>query len=209
MNRLDGSEGTVSGIFFNPSSPSEIEVETFLTFDGDNDFVDAGKDESLRIQGNEITLEAWFNITEAKTAIYQSTILAMDHSESGNDVGYFLRANGNGQIEWGFGDGKWHQVKSKDGVQLFEIGTWNHIAGVYDGTFQSIFLNGNLIATGDSLTTNIKATPTENLYIGSTPSFSDRVINGGVAEVRVWNIARTASEIKEFATKRINGTKLD
>ncbi len=207
MDLLEGPDAAVSGIFFNPSSPSGIEVETFLTFDGSDDFVDVGRDGSLQISGTEITLEAWFKIDSTKSAIYQSTILAMDHSEVNKDVGYFMRANGTGQIEWGFGDGKWHQVKSEDGIQLFEEGTWNHVAGVYDGTFQKIYLNGNLITKTDSFSTNVGVTPTENLYIGSTPSFATRVIGAGLAEVRVWNIARTDSEIKEFATKRISGSE--
>ena len=206
MDSLEGLGAVVSGIFFNPSSPSEIAVENFLTFDGKDDFVDCGRDASLQISGNEITVEAWFKINNAKTATWQSTILAMDHSEANNDVGYFMRANGNGQIEWGFGDGKWNEVKSADGVQLFELGTWNHVAGVYDGTYQKIYLNGNLISTSVAFTTLVKATPKENLYIGSTPSFATtRVIDAGLAEVRVWNVARTDSEIKEFATKRITG----
>ena len=207
MDTLEGPGAVVSGIFFSPSSPSEIEVEKYLTFDGTDDFVDCGRDGSLQISGTEMTLEAWFKINSAKPSTYQSTILAMDHSESGNDVGYFMRANGNGQINWGFGDGTWHEVKSEDGIQLFELGTWNHVAGIYDGIFQKIYLNGNMIAVSDSFKTSVSTAPSENLYIGSTPSFSNRVIDGGLAEVRIWNMARSDSEIKEFATKRITGSE--
>jgi hypothetical protein len=132
----------------------------------------------------------------------------MDHSETGNDLGYFVRANGNGQIEWGFGDGQWHEVKSEDGLQLFELETWNHIAGVYDGSLQKIYLNGNLIATSDTIETTMGVAPTENLFIGTSPAFPDRTINGGIAEVRIWNIARTDSQIKEFATQRITGAEI-
>ncbi|HEX9971946.1 MAG TPA: LamG-like jellyroll fold domain-containing protein [bacterium] len=207
MKLLQGPNAVVSGIFFDPSSPSKIEVEISLTFDGKDDFVDCGKGESLRISGTEMTLEAWFKINSAKQNTWQSTILAMDHSESGNDVGYFMRANGNGQINWGFGDGKWHEVKSEDGIQLFELDTWNHVAGVYDGSTQKIYLNGNLVASEDSIYTKILPTPSEHLYIGSSPYFFNRVIDASLAEVRVWNIARTNSQIKEFATKRITGSE--
>jgi hypothetical protein len=205
MELLEGSSAAVSGIFFSPSSPLNIEVADYLTFDGVDDLVDVGRGESLQISGNEITLEAWFNINEAKGSTFQSTVLAMDHSEPSNDLGYFLRANGNGQIEWGFGDGQWHEVKSEDGTQLFELNTWNHVAGVYDGNVQKIYLNGNLLATSDPFTATIGIAPTENLFIGNSPAFPDRVISGGVAEVRLWNIARSDSEIKEFATQRITG----
>ncbi len=205
MKRLQGSGAVVSGIFFNPSSPLNIEVEHSLTFDGNNDFVDCGRGESLQISGTEITLEAWFKMDTAKDNTWQSTILAMDHGEAGNDVGYFLRANGNGHINWGFGDGSWHEVKSESGIQLFELDTWNHVAGVYDGSSQKMFLNGNLVAVVNSLNAGISPTPEENLYIGSTPAFTNRVIGASLAEIRIWNVARTDSEIKEFATKRITG----
>ena len=205
MDLLEGPDAVVSGIFFSPSTPSEIEVLHHLSFDGVDDYVDCGRDESLQISGSEITLEAWFKINETKGAIYQSTILAMDHGESGNDVGYFLRANGDGQIQWGFGDGSWHQLKSEDGVQLFELNTWNHVAGVYDGSLQKIYLNGNLVSTSETFTATVEPTTTEHLFLGSSPAFSGRVIEAGLTEVRIWNVARSDQEIKEFATQRITG----
>ena len=168
----------------------KIELENFLTFDGEDDFIDCGRGGSVQITGNEITLEAWFKIDSTKSGTYQSTILAMDHSEAGNDVGYFIRANGNGQIGWGFGNGNWHEIKSEDDVQLFELGTWNHIAGVYDGNFQKIYLNGNLIATSAPFASAIGITPSENLFIGSSPAFPDRVIDGSLAEVRIWKYCK-------------------
>lgn len=207
MDLLEGPNAVVSGIFLDPSSPSEILAENFLTFDGNEDFVDCGRDASLQISGNKMTIESWFKINNTKSATYHSTILAMDHGETNNDVGYFMRANGNGQIEWGFGDGQWHEIKSADGVQLFELGTWNHVAGVYDGAFQKIYLNGNLIAISEAFTASVKPVPNENFYIGSSSSFPTRVIDAGLAEVRVWNVARTDSEIKEFATQRLTGSE--
>ena len=205
MDTLEGPDAVVSGIFFSPYTPSALEVTHHLSFDGVDDYVDCGRGEALQISGSEITLEAWFKMVGTKADIYQSTILAMDHGESGNDVGYFMRANGDGQIEWGFGDGTWHQLKSEDGVQLFEPDTWNHVAGVYEGNYQKIYLNGNLVHSSDPFTATISPAPSEHLYIGSSPSFSGRVIEAGLTEVRIWNIARTDEEIREFATKRILG----
>ena len=195
--------------FLAPAAPTEIEVEDYLTFDGVDDYVDAGRDEAIQLQGQALTLEAWFKIdsSDIRTEAYQSTVLAMDHSEPDNDQGYFLRASSQGQIEWGFGDGQRYEIKSEDGVRLFETETWNHIAGTYDGEVQKIYLNGNLIATSDTFRTSVGLAPTENLYIGASPAFDDRSIAGGLAEIRIWNTARTDSEIKEFATQRLSGTE--
>ena len=207
MEALEGSTAVVSGIFINPSSPTEIVIEHSLTFDGVNDFVNLGNGNALKINGTEITLEAWFKTKVIKDQTWQSTILAMDHGEEGNDVGYFLRANGDGNINWGLGDGSWHEVHSDEGLQLFELGTWNHIAGSYDGAVLKVYLNGNLIGTSDTIKTTIGVAPVESLYLGSSPSWPGRVLNGSLAEVRIWNIARTGTEIKEFATKRITGNE--
>ncbi len=209
MDAPEGLGAVVSGIFISPTTPSAIEAEVveYLSFDGLDDFVDCGRGQALQLSGSEITLEAWFKIDSTKTSTYQSTILAMDHSEAGNDVGYFLRANGTGQAEWGFGDGNWHEVESEDGLRLFEMETWNHVAGVYDGSTQSIYVNGNLVASRDSVFASVAPAPAESLYIGSTPSFSDRVIGAGLAEIRIWNIARSESDIKAFSMKRITGTE--
>ncbi|WP_235298724.1 LamG-like jellyroll fold domain-containing protein [Portibacter marinus] len=205
LNTIEGPNAVFSGLFLSPSSPSEIVVEQFLTFDGTDDFVDCGRGEELLVSGNAITLEAWFNINESRAETFQSTILAMDHSEAGNDIGFFLRANGDGQINWGFGDGMWHEVSSGSEEKLFEEGTWNHVAGTYDGETQKIYLNGNLIFSSDTFSALVLPTLDENLYIGSSPAFPDRVVNGAVAEVRIWKVARTDSEIKEFSTKRLTG----
>lgn len=209
MDLLDGPGAIVSGIFFAPSAPEEIIVADYLSFDGLDDFVDCGREEVVQLSGNTLTLESWFKIDtgDTRAEVFRSTVLAMDHSEPGNDQGYFLRASGAGQIGWGFGDGMWHEVNSEPSVQLFEPGVWNHVAGTYDGTTQKIYLNGNLILTSEPFTATVGVAPLENLYIGSSPAFSDRVFNGGLAEVRIWNTARTASEIKEFSTQRITGAE--
>jgi hypothetical protein len=211
LELLNGPGAVVSGVFFAPAAPTEITVADYLTFDGMDDYVDAGRDTALQLSGTEMTVEAWFNVDSAdtRTDIFQSTILAMDHSEPGNDQGYFLRASSQGQIEWGFGDGQWYEIRSEAGVQLFETGVWNHVAGTYDGTVQKIYLNGNLIATSEPFVAMIGQAPTEPLYIGASPAFEDRGFHGGIAEVRIWNVARSDSEIKEFATQRVAGSEPD
>jgi len=71
-----------------------------------------------------------------------------------------------------------------------------------------IYLNGNLVKSIESANAEILPAPSENLYIGSSPAFiSQRVIDAGLAEIRIWNIARTDSEIKEFAAQRLSGSE--
>jgi hypothetical protein len=76
-------------------------------------------------------------------------------------------------------------------------GIWYHIAGVYNGTTVTIYVNGvaehSTNATAANLTTGSNTFP---YYIGGT-TWNNRCWNGAIDEVRIWNVARTAAQIQE------------
>lgn len=91
------------------------------------------------------------------------------------------------------------------GVDL-KINQWAHVAGTFDGESIKIFLNGELIesktAPGKINWDHI----TSNYYIGSFKDFNENnLFNGQIDEIRIWNIARSSNEIKEFRTKKLSG----
>jgi len=102
-----------------------------LSFDGVNDYVDCGNDESLKINGNQITVEAWVYIKgdginwgiiviggQVNTA-YTLT------KYNGNDDRILWRHKNSGR-RYGYGE-----VKSASAVSR---NVWLHIAAVYDGS---------------------------------------------------------------------------
>ena len=76
-------------------------------------------------------------------------------------------------------------------------GDWYHVAGTYDGSELKIYINGGIGAT----TAHIGAidVSTGNLTIGINSEENDRLYNGSIDEVRIYNRALTEGEILYLA----------
>jgi hypothetical protein len=84
---------------------------------------------------------------------------------------------------------------------------WVHIAEVWDGTNVLVYVNGQLkiTAAGTGGTTAL-ATAQSILTIGCNPSNS-QCFNGLFDELRVWNVARTATDIQNSYKKPLVGNE--
>ncbi len=85
------------------------------------------------------------------------------------------------------------------------LGRWHHIAGTFDGTSSKLFLDGTLIsekaASGGGLDTNDNP-----LMIGSVRT-NGYYVDGAVDEVRIWNIARSADQIRQNMYRELEGNE--
>lgn len=155
-----------------------------LNFDGDNDVVDLTNNSIFNIT-NSITLEAWIYPIQHSAEID----IISKFGDTATDDSYILRlSNGIPLIQIKIG-ASW-QVSS-DTVAL-DLDTWQHVAGVYDGAQLKIYVNG-LLKNSVDLTGNISlssSTVKIGRWSGSASSFL-----GNIDEVRIWNIARTDTEI--------------
>ncbi|MGJ1287415.1 DUF1735 and LamG domain-containing protein [Sphingobacterium spiritivorum] len=83
-------------------------------------------------------------------------------------------------------------------------GKWHHVAAVYDGVTISVYLDGQLVKTGNATGSfNIN----RNFYLGYSYS-KDRYIDGMMCEARVWSIPRTPQELiasKDYVDARTPG----
>lgn len=176
-------------ILFTVITSATAIAQTSVDFDGVDDFIDCGNDPSLDITGTAITLEAWVYPTAFQAQIWQGNVVNKnDDSQSG----YMLRVGGAGQVNFNFGSfGFWNELNSPAGV--LALNTWYHIAGTYDGTTSRIFVNGVEVATAN-YSASI-ASSSNPLYLGEDPQYTGRYFSGRIDEVRVWNVARTGTEV--------------
>ncbi len=189
--RTEWIDSNITKSMIADSSTIEDAGEFALQFDGNNDFVNCGNDETLNITGDQITLEAWINPSQWKNNSWEGVIISKDQFGDGTDHGYVLRCGNNGQVDLVLGNGSWHELYSPQ--NLMKLNEWNHIAGTYDGTRMKIFINGEeVVRKYDSF--SIKGTK-KHLFIGSSPADNSRSFNGKIDEVRVWEKARTGEEI--------------
>ncbi|MEM6639725.1 MAG: LamG domain-containing protein, partial [Pseudomonadota bacterium] len=95
---------------------------------------------------------------------------------------------------------------SRDGVSDIPIGEWTHVAVTFDGVRRVYYINGIIDFEADTpapLPVN-----TSELFIGGAPSFSCGFSScnfiGDIAEVRVWDVARSRSDIREDIAVQIS-----
>ena len=156
-----------------------------LNFDGIDDYVDCGNNTSVQITGSQITLEAWIKPAAWQTNSFQGSIINKELNSSNG--GYMLRCGNNGQLSFAFSiGGTWVEIQSASGAMT--LNNWYHVCGTYDGTTQSLYINGILV--GYQPVSGSIVASTMDLYIGNSQSNPSRLFTGTIDEVRVWNVAK-------------------
>jgi len=195
VNALGKTEGAIwqfeTGTQFNRQTGYALE------FDGENDYINFGRDASLDVAGTEITIEAWIFANSFADAVWAGTIVAKDQgSGPGRDKGYMLRLGGDGKLNINIGDGSWNEFTSA--ANVIELNKWIHVAGTYDGTQFKLYVDGKVVGESGIKIANISSTPSVDLQIGDSPGFPGRVFDGKIDDVRIWNKARTEKEINDY-----------
>jgi hypothetical protein len=78
------------------------------------------------------------------------------------------------------------------------------VAGTYNGSQFVLYVDGNPVAS--TARSGLIATNNDGLIIGNHPSLN-RPFDGGIDEVRVWNVARTQQEIQNDMNRELTGSQ--
>ena len=162
---------------------------THLNFDGNDDLLNCGNNSSVQISGNQITLEAWVRAESFRTNVWEGTII--NKEQNSPDYGYMLRVGASGQVNFNIGNGTWHEITTPSNT--LSTNTWYHLAATYNGTTMIIYVNGVMVTSSTAFSGNFTNSNVD-LCIGNMPNLS-RGFDGDIDEVRVWNVARSQSEI--------------
>ncbi|MCX6290365.1 MAG: peptide-N-glycosidase F-related protein [Bacteroidetes bacterium] len=129
-----------------------------------------------------LTVEAWINTSSWVGGVGSEGIISK--STSSPDQGYSITCGDNGRVKFQISDnGGWKSVES---AHMLLTNRWYHVAGVFDGSSIKLYVNGDLISSTFASAISPSSVP---LTIGSG-------FYGKLDEVRIWNIARTATEIQ-------------
>ncbi len=173
-----------------------------LIFDGTDDYVNIGNSAALNV-GNVLSLEAW---VKPDTMTTRQGIFSTAYT---NSTGAF-------QLEIGIGSGGTNRVAvSGAGTWVAQTndnaiipGMWNHIVYTRSGTgagTHKIYVNGqemSLISDANYTFVN----NTSNKIIGSGTS-GTQLFKGQMDEVRLWNVALSAQQIRENANLPLSGNE--
>lgn len=163
----------------NPGSPSSVNLGTELTD------IFKGKD--------QITVEAWINTSS--TASLQTVV--SNYTDFGNTMQFLLRLDNDGisnKASFWIGTGQnAAQYIQVLGTTSINVDTWYHIAGSYDGTNLKVYVNG---VEENSITVTTKFPYIEaETKIGGGLSNNTEFFDGEITGVRIWDIARSETEI--------------
>lgn len=147
-----------------------------------------------------LTLEVWMNAREWAGSIWGATLISKQGT--GPDKGYGLTVGENGRIEFNHSIGEsWNAVQT---TPILGLDSWYHVAAVYDLSTMKIYVNGVLQATATATGTPTLGTG-QVMNLGDNPTWPGRYFNGTMDEVRIWNVARTETEIQEFMSAELVG----
>lgn len=162
-----------------------------LVFDGkDQRAVDA----TLAWNGGAVTVEYWTLVK--RSTLKPSTTFMVGESDNGGNRFQAHAPWDDGNLYWDYGNiGDKGRISASFG-QYFD--QWVHLAFVSDGSsFKAIYINGELAASGKEASA---PTGLKKLTIGGM--IGNNAFNGSVDEFRVWNVARTADEIRSSMFRR-------
>lgn len=164
--------------------------DNMLHFNGSDSYVDCGPGDQLNIEG-QLSVEAWVKLDQR---------LAMQYIVGNfdpNSYNGFYMAIQNQALNCAVRD-------SVNGTRSFNVyqvpaNTWTHIAFTYKtgGRFKA-YINGNLRINVPASTTRIGNQSPSRLIIGGAPWQPDTLVaQGNIDEVRIYNLERSASQIRE------------
>ena len=175
-----------------------------LRFDGLDDLVIVPRSQSL--EPSEITVELWANLEGEQ--LYHTRML---RKCAGFSNGYILAANHhmNRTIQaifplWNTAGGDIIATDTQSYSAYF--GTWHHFAGVYSSQFIAFYVDGVQIKNIPH-SHGIMRHSVSDLIIGNGIESYLEAFKGLIDEVRVWNMARTESQIRESMNRNLVGTE--
>ena len=185
----NNNDGTNYGSTYNDSG----RIDGARDFDGDDDYVNCGNDESLNII-DAITAEAW---VKPNTLSKYQCIVARGASAYEGSVAYGIRLNDDNKF-YAYGSDGSTAYSSGGSTTLAEIGKWYHVVGVSDGTTIKIYVNGILENSDSSGSLESNNNPVIiGEWIKPTRGHVNQYFNGAIDEVRIHSVARSSNWIKQ------------
>ena len=180
-------------------SANSCTAASALNFDGTNDYVNCGNTMSSTFAtSNKITVEAW---VKPSTTSGNGCIVGNYNTSPSSSMQFLLRRDGTSYTFWTDAGTGFTNVSS---VATVTTNVWQHVAGTWDGSTMSIYVNGVLSGTASKVGTNLLASNTNQVWIGGN-SMTEK-FTGNIDEVRVWNTTRTQCEINSFKNCEISTT---
>ncbi|HNI53841.1 MAG TPA: T9SS type A sorting domain-containing protein [Chitinophagales bacterium] len=160
-----------------------------------------------------LTIEAWIYPTAWMPSVYSPVMASDNYGPGGHYYGFWLRFNTSGNLIFEIGDGYGAGSSDRRGKKTIGVpplNAWTHIAVVAISVNDiNFYFNGVLQSTVDTDGGAINTTILHSsypAYIGCQEHPAAEVnFTGNLDEVRLWDIARSESEIRDKMCEKLTG----
>ena len=179
-------------------APVAADDRLALDFDGTDDYVSIPDSVSLQMSST-MTMEAWIKPDVSSNA---TQIILNKEGE------YEMALFPDGSLQVAFAEGgvwAWHDTGA-----VVDRNTWSHIAVVYDFGTVTTYVNGSLVGTltlATSTIDDVYAGMNELRIGGRTNNPAGQYFDGQIADVRIWNVARSGAEIAAAMNTPLTGAE--
>jgi hypothetical protein len=184
-----GNDGTIVGASWTTSA----DESGALAFDGTDDYVQVPNAGSLN-PTSELTVEAWIKpdvltgqrvivekpYTSHRPPYYQYSLVTYQ-----SNVAFYVAVNGGFRLVTGTNSG-------------LAVGSWNHVAGVYDGQYLRVYVDG-VLKGSTSVGSGMIGGYGTDVYIGRHGNREAEKFNGVIDEVRISDVGLTPGEFNLMA----------
>jgi hypothetical protein len=196
----NGTLTNMSGNEWSPS-PAMFSSKYCLDFDGTDDYVYVPASSSLNMNGSSFTIECW--VWGDNSLSYNTERLII---ECGNGWGigtYQLTTSSDANLRVSFNGG----MSGGSGTyQDWTDGKWHHVAGVFDNSNDLVLIYVDGKFENQKSETNSPGSANVPIYFASRQGSTFRS-EIKLDEVRIWNVARSATEIRENMCKPLTGNE--
>ena len=203
------------GALYQKQSPQQYEtgevVEgTALILDGNSSFVEIGNSNMLNAITQQVTVSVWIKPTDFPNRYMPIIFKGDERTSNFSHRSYILYLRDDGKIQVASSPNGQGQKSFYTSANTIELNRWYHIAGVVNAkrNTMQLFINGVEVGKTDFKGRESFYKSQNPLRIGWTyekkrPTQSPFV--GHVDEVRIWNVARTGSEIRADMNTELTG----
>ena len=188
----------VAGALLLGSNQANAQCYSAVSLDGVNDYLYSP---FSNYTFTNFTLEMWinsadYNPNEHYISLYQNSYLVLGGWGSGGVFNTWT--NGLNPIDI-----------SSPAANTPATGTWHHVAFVYDGTNQILYIDGVAVTTTATTgtVTSSSASYNQGLVIGARYTQSSQYSNTQFEDIRIWTVARSAAELNANMTTNLTGSE--
>ncbi|HEY4797461.1 MAG TPA: LamG-like jellyroll fold domain-containing protein, partial [Bacteroidia bacterium] len=168
-----------------------------LNFDGVNDRVNVNTGSSSF--SGTFTVEAWVKPNDP------TKYMCIMGTRSPSDGSFDMKLGNGNTIHGDIGNGSGWITTGADASFNYSIGQWYHIAYVITPSGYIIYANGNQVGSGSFSGTPILYDVNHILAVGTVSANGGEEFNGNIDELRIWNTARTQTQIRDNMNCSLSG----